>query len=282
VAEEAKGPVTIQRSDGQKETITRLQAYQEESVAQRVQRGLIKAQAIWLDCYVNGVSRQERIARAWHGTKHWAVKAFRRNIAQDVETGQAVTCPLSPSGVTPLQVLKQVVDIINGGLDRAGAAYRLGRVTADRCGVPLPLRWWSVAEVLLYCLDENLGFLCWAKAVKTVVEALEAIDEEDPTWEEIKKEVIDPDGGQVREKVVGYRLETELAIYDLLKPVRVIVDWDGEPGGRKIMRLALAVTGTSLETEGVCDELRFRQRVEIVLSSCSVGCNCPTLGAGRR
>lgn len=272
-AEQAKETVVVQRSDGQEETITRLQAYQEESVAQRVQRGLVKAQAIWLDCYVNGVSRRERIVRAWHGTKHWAVKAFRRNIAQDVETGQAVTCPLSPSDVTPLQVLKQVVDIINGGLDRAGAAYRLGRVTADR--------WWSVAEVLVYCLDENLGFLCWAKAVKTVVEALEAIDEEDPAWKEIKKEVEDPDGGQVREQVVGYRLETEVTVYDLLKPVRVIVDWDGEPGGRKMMRLALGVTETTLETEGVCDELRFRQRVEIVLKFLQRWLQLPNFGGGQ-
>lgn len=273
VAEEAKETGTVQRSNGQEETITRLQAYQEESVAQRVQRGLVKAQAIWLDCYVNGVSRRERIVRAWHGTKHWAVKAFRRNIAQDVETGQAVTCPLGPSDVTPLQVLKQVVDIINGGLDRAGAAYRLGRVTADR--------WWSVAEVLAYCLDENLGFLCWAKAVKPVVDALEAIDEQDPAWEEIKKEMVDPDGGQVQEEVVGYRLETEVTVYDLLKPVRVIVDWDGQPGGRKMMRLALGVMETTLETEGVCDELRFRQRVEIVLKFLQRWLQLPNFGGGQ-
>jgi len=174
-----------------------------------------------------------------------------------VETGQAVTCPLSPSDVTPLAVLQQVVDIINGGLDRAGAAYRLARVSVDR--------WWSVASVLIYCLDENLGFLCWTKAVKSVVEALEAIDEEDPNWKEIKKEVVDPDSGQVKEEVVGYRLETELTVYELPKPVRVLVDWDGEPGGHKMARLAVGVTETTLGTEAVCDELRFRQRVEILI-----------------
>jgi hypothetical protein len=272
VAEKAKETVAVQRSEGQEETLTRLQAYQEESVAQRVRRGLVKAQAIWLDCYVNGVSRREAIVRAWHGTKHWAVKAFRRNIAQDVETGQAVTCPLSPSDVTPLQVLKQVVDIINGGLERAGAAYRLGRVTADR--------WWSVAEVLTYCLDENLSFLCWAKAVKTAVDALEAIDEEDPDWEEIKKKVVDPDGGQVKDEVVGYRLETEVTVYDLSNPVRVIVDWDGKPGGRKMMRLAVGVTETTLGTEGVRDELRFRQRVEIALKFLQRWLQLPNFGGG--
>jgi hypothetical protein len=271
-AGKAKGTVTVRRSDGQEETITCLQAYQEDAVAQRVRQGLVKAQAVWLDCYVNGVSRREAIVRAWHGTKHWAVKAFRRNIVQDVETGQVVTCPLSPSDVTPWRVLKQVVDIINGGLEQAGAAYRLGRVTADR--------WWSVAEVLTWCLAQNLSFLCWAKAVKTIVEALEAIDEEDPAWQEIKREGADPDGGQAREEIVGYRLETELTVYDLPQPVRVVVDWDGEPGGRKMMRLAVGVAETTLGTEGVCDELRFRQRVEIVLKFIQRWLHLPNFGGG--
>ena len=272
VAEKAKQTVAVRRGDGQEETISHLQAYQEEAVAQRVRRGLVQARAVWLDCYVNGVSRREAIVRAWHGTKHWAVKAFRRNLAQDIETGQVVTCPLSPSDVTPWRVLKQVVDIINGGLERAGAAYRLGRVTADR--------WWSVTEVLTWCLAQNLSFLCWAKAVKTVVEALEAIDEEDPAWQEIKRERADPDGGQVREEIVGYRLETELTVYDLPQPVRVVVDWDGEPGGRKMMRLAVGVVEAALGTEGVCDELRFRQRVEIVLKFVQRWLHLPNFGGG--
>jgi hypothetical protein len=257
VAEQAQEQVAVQRSDGQAEPITRLQAYQEEAVAQRVRRGLVTARAIWLDCYVNGVSRRERIARAWHGTKHWAVKAFRRHIAQDVGTGQAVTCPLSSSDVTPLQVLQQVRRIINGGLDRAGVAYRLARVTADR--------WWSGADVLAYCQEQNLGFLCWAKAVKTVLDALAALDEADPNWKPITQEVVDPHSGQVTEAVVGYQLETELAIYDLPQPVRAIVDWEGTPGGRKMARLAAQVDQPTLGTAAVCDELRFRQRVEILL-----------------
>ena len=272
VAEKAKEAVTVQRSDGQEEAITRLQAYQEESVAQRVRQGLVKGQAIWLDCYVNGVSRRERIARAWHGTKHWAVKAFRRNMAQDVETGHAVTCPLSPSDVTPLTVLQQVVSIINGGLDRAGKAYRLARVTADR--------WWSVADVLTYCLEHDLGFLCWAKAVKTVLEALETIDEKDPHWKPIEKQVVDPNSGQVKEEVIGYQLETELTVYELPEPVRAIVDWDGNPGGRKIARLAVGVAETTLSTEAVCDELRFRQRVEILLKFLHRRLQLPNFGGG--
>lgn len=271
-AETAEEPVTVQRSDGGEETITRLQAYQEESVAQRVQRGLVKAQAIWLDCYANGVSRREAIARAWHGTKHWAVKAFRRNVAQDVETGHVVTCPLSASDVTALTVLQQVVTIINGGLDRAGVAYRVTRVTADR--------WWSVADVLAYCLEHELGFLCWAKAVKNVLEALDGLDEQDPGWEPIRKQVVDPDSGQVVEQTVGYRLETELTVYDLPTPLRAIVDWDGEPGGQKVARLAVGVAEMTLEADAVCDELRWRQRVEILIKFLHRWLQLPNFGGG--
>jgi hypothetical protein len=273
VAEQAQKEVTVQRSDGREESITQLRAYQEESVAQRVRRGLVEGKAVWLDCYVNGVYRREAIVRAWHGTKHWAVKAFRRNIAQDVETGQAVTCPLSPSDVTPLTVLKQVASIIAGGLDRAGAGYRLAHVTADR--------WWSVAKVLSDCLDENLGLLCWARATKTVVEALEAIDEQDPNWKEIRQEVVNPDSAQVQDRVVGYRLETELAVYELPKPVRAIVDWDGQPGGCKKARLVLGVTETSLETTAACDELRLRQRVEILIKFLHRRLQLPNFGGGQ-
>jgi len=43
------------------------------------------------------------------------------------------------------------------------------------------------------------------------------------------------------------------------------VDWDGKPGGRKIARLAVGVAETTLETEAVCDKLRSRQRVEILI-----------------
>lgn len=267
VAEKAKEMVTVRRSDGEEETITCLRAYQEEAVAQRVQRGLVEGQAVWLDCLkrsgINGVYRKERIVRAWHGTKHWSVckrsGAFRRNLAQDVETEHLVTCPLSPSDVTSLHVLKQVRDIIDGGLDRAGALYRLARVTADR--------WWSVKPVLAYCQEEGLGLLCWGKAVKTVLEALaeleENVDEEDSRWKKVKESTVDPETGEVREEVVGYRLETFLSIYDLPDPVRAVVDWDGDPESRKIARLAMEVDQEALGTEAVCDELRHRQQVEI-------------------
>ncbi len=136
-------------------------------MAQRVQQELVEGEAIWLDCYINAVSRKERIVRAWHGTKHWSVgnrrlHAFRRNIAQDVETEHVVTCPLSPSDVTSLQVLKQVRGIIDGGLDRAGVVQRLARVTADR--------WWSVKPVLTYCHTDFPGVVASGKySIQTAV-----------------------------------------------------------------------------------------------------------------
>jgi len=276
VAEKAKEMVTIRRSDGEEETITRLRAYQEESVAQRVQRGLVEAQVVWLDCYVNGVYRKERIVRAWHGTKHWSVKAFRRNLAQDVETEHLVTCPLSPSDVTSLYVLKQARDIIDGGLDRAGALHRLARVTADR--------WWSVKPVLAYCQEEGLGLLCWGKAVKTVLKALaeleENVDEEDTRWKEVKESTVDPDTGEVKEEIVGYRLETELEIYDLPEPVRAVVDWDGDPESRKIARLAMDVDQEALGTEALCEELRRRQQVEIEFKFLHRWLQFPNFGGG--
>ena len=63
VAKQAKEKVTVRRSNGQEETITRLQDYQEEAVAHRLRSGLIRGRAIYLDDYVNAVSRREPIAR---------------------------------------------------------------------------------------------------------------------------------------------------------------------------------------------------------------------------
>lgn len=84
VAHQAHEKVTVRRSNGQIESLTRLQDYQEAAVAQRVKRGLIRGRAIYLDDYINAVFRCEPIARAMHGTRHWATKAFRRHLAQAV------------------------------------------------------------------------------------------------------------------------------------------------------------------------------------------------------
>ncbi len=84
VAQQAEEKVTVRRSDGGEESITRLQEYQEEAVAQRLKRGLIQGRAIYLDDYVNAVFRSEPIARARHGIRRGITKAFRRHLAQAV------------------------------------------------------------------------------------------------------------------------------------------------------------------------------------------------------
>lgn len=257
VTEGARQPVEVTRSDGQVETLTGLQDYQERAVAERVQRGLVRAESIRLDCYINAVFRREHIARAWHGTRHWACKAFRRNIAQDTQTGHAVTCPLSASNVKPLDVLKQVQAIINGGLDRVRPGVKLRQVVADR--------WWSVQGVVRYVLADGLQLLCWARSVKSTLTALAQVDEADPAWQPVTRRVTDPTTGQGVEAIVGYRLETELQVYGLDQPVRALVDWDGQPGSRKRARLAIGLAPTELTAEAVGDQLRYRQRVEILL-----------------
>lgn len=170
--------VIVSRGEGATETISRLQDYQEESIAQRVRRGLVQARAVWLDDLVNGVSRRERIARAWHGTKHWAVKAFRRHIVRDVETKHAVTCPLSRSNITPLAVLWQVGSLINGGLSRVEPLRRLGRVITDR--------WWSNRECLSHADGEGPGLVAWGKETKSVRAALDALGPVDEQWKPVR------------------------------------------------------------------------------------------------
>ncbi|MCK4316406.1 MAG: hypothetical protein KAX24_11605, partial [Anaerolineae bacterium] len=132
VAQHAKEKVTVHRSDGRAESITRLRDYLEEAVAQRVRSGLIEGRAIYLDDYVNAIFRREPIARTKHGTRYGICKAFRRHMAQDVDTGHAVTCPLGPSDITPLTVVQRVVELVNGGLDRVVPGWQLELVIADR------------------------------------------------------------------------------------------------------------------------------------------------------
>ncbi|MDP3138919.1 MAG: hypothetical protein Q8N17_21605, partial [Burkholderiaceae bacterium] len=70
-----------------------------------------------------------------------------------------------------------------------------------------------------------------------------------------------PPGAQVR----GYWLETELAVYGLTAPVRVIVEWEGHPGSPKRARLAVGLAASDVATAAACAQLRDRQRVEILL-----------------
>jgi hypothetical protein len=257
VAQRAKKKVVVRRSDGREETITRLQDYQEEAVAQRVRSGLVQGRAIYLDDYVNAVFRREPIARAKHGTRYMVCKAFRRHLAQDVDTGHAVTCPLGPSDVTPLAVLKQVVGLINGGLDRVCPGWQLELVIADR--------WWSTKTVICHVLATGLKLLTWGKEVKTIREALAGVSEVEFKQHPVTVEERDEASGQIAEQVVGYRLNTELSIYDLEKPVRCVVEWDGEAGSKKRARLVIGFGRDEMGEEAVVDKLRFRQRVEIML-----------------
>ncbi len=51
LGERAKESIVVQRSNGENETISRLRDYQEESVAQRLERGLIEGEKIYLADY---------------------------------------------------------------------------------------------------------------------------------------------------------------------------------------------------------------------------------------
>ena len=272
VAQRAKEKVIVRRSDGREETVTHLQDYQEEAVAQRVRSGLIQGRAIYLDDYVNAVFRKEPIARAKHGTRYMVCKAFRRHLAQDVDTGHAVTCPLGPSDVTPLAVLQQVVTLINGGLDRVCPGWRLELVVADR--------WWSAKTVICRVLATGLKLLTWGKEVKTIQEALAGVSEVELAQHPVTVEVQDEASGQTVEQVVGYRLDTELSIYELEKPVRCVVEWDGEAGSKKRARLVIGVGQGEMDEEAVVDGLRFRQRVEILLKQLQRRVGWPAFGGG--
>jgi transposase len=278
VAEHVKEKVTVRRSDGRTETITRLRDYLEEAVAQRMRSGLIKGRAIYLDDYVNAIFRREPIARTKHGTRYGICKAFRRHMAQDVDTGHAVTCLLGPSDVTPLAVVQRVVELINGGLDRALPGWQVELVIADR--------WWSVKAVIRWALKEGPRLLTWGKNFKTIQEALEGVSEaeleEHPVTVE-KWEATEgcTDSALLVEQVVGYRLDTELSIYDLERPIRCIVEWDGQPESNKRVRLVIGVERDEMSEDEVVDGLRFRQRVEILLKQMQRRVNLSAFGGGK-
>ena len=276
-AQQAKGAadaqVTIHRSDGSEETISRLQDYQEEVVAQRKRRGLIQGRAIYLDDYVNAVFRHEPLARTKHGTRYGICKAFRRHMAQDVDTGHAVTCPLGPSDITPLAVVQRVVEIINGGLDRVAPGQQLDLVIADR--------WWSVKEVIRWSLGQGPKLLTWGKDIKSIRDALAEVSDAELEKHPVTVQVQDEARGEPVERVVGYRLDTELSISGLEEPVRGVVEWDGNPESQKRARLVVGVKREEMGEEEVVDGLRFRQRVEILLKQLQRRVNLSAFGGGQ-
>jgi hypothetical protein len=272
VAQQAQEKVIVPRSDGPAELITRLQDYQEEAVAQRLQHGLIQGRAIYLDDYVNAVFGREPIARTKHGTRYGVCKAFRRHMAQDVDTGHAVTCPLGPSDVTPLAVVQRVVKIINGGLDRVCPGWQLDLVIADR--------WWSVKAVIGWALKTGPKVLTWGKDIKTIREALASVSEADLKKHPVIVEGPDEATGKMVKRVVGYRLDTELSLYDLEQPIRAVVEWDGQPKSKKRARLVIGIGPEEMDQAAVVDGLRFRQRVEILLKQLQRRLNWSAFGGG--
>ncbi|RKX57683.1 MAG: hypothetical protein DRP28_06325 [Thermodesulfobacteriota bacterium] len=273
VAKHVKEKVTVRRSDGREETITRLRDYLEEAVAQRMQRELIQGRAIYLDDYVNAIFRREPIARTKHGTRYGICKAFRRHMAQDVDTGHAVTCPLGPSDITPLAVVRRVVGLINGGLDRIVPGRQLELVIADR--------WWSVKTVIRRALEGGPKLLTWGKDIKAIREALAGVSEAELKEHPVTVEEWDEESEQMVERVVGYRLDTELSIYDLERPVRCIVEWDGKLESKKRARLVVGVERDEMSEDEVVDGLRFRQRVEILLKQMQRRVNLSAFGGGK-
>jgi len=273
VAQQAREKVTVRRSNGQETTTSRLQDYQEEAVAQRVRRGLVQGRAIYLDDYVNAIFRREPIARTKHGTRYGICKAFRRHMAQDVDTGHAVTCPLGPSDITPLAVVKRVVEIINGGLDRVQPGWQLDLVIADR--------WWSVKAVIRWAQKRGPKLLTWGKDIKAVQGALAGVDEEELKKHPVVIEVRDERSGQTVEQVEGYRLDTELSLYGLEDRIRCIVEWDGKDESKKRVRLVVRLEPEEMTEEEVVDAQRFRQRVEILLKQLQRRVNWSAFGGGQ-
>ena len=273
VAKHAKEKVAVCRSDGREDSITRLRDYLEEAVAQRMRKGLIRGRAIYLDDYVNAIFRREPIARTKHGTRYGICKAFRRHMAQDVDTGHAVTCPLGPSDITPLAVVRRVVELIDGGLDRAIPGWQLELVIADR--------WWSVKTVIRWALGAGPKLLTWGKNIKTIQDALEGVSETKLKEHPVTIEVRDEATGQMVAQVAGYRLDTELSIYDLERPIRCIVEWDGKPESKKRARLVVGVERDEMSEDKVVDGLRFRQRVEILLKQMQRRVNLSAFGGGK-
>lgn len=275
VAQQAKEKVTVRRSDGQEETLSRLQDYQEEAVAQRMRNGLIQGRAIYLDDYVNAVFGGEPIARTKHGTRYGVCKAFRRHMAQDVDTGHAVTCPLGPADVTPLAVMQGVVKIIKGGLDRVCPGRQLELVIVDR--------WWSVKAVISWALKTGPKVLTWGKDIKTIREALASVSEAELKQHPVVVTEPAEASGQVMERVIGYRLDTELTIDELEQPIRGVVEWrlkGGQPSSKKLVRLVIGMGPDQMDQAAVVDGLRFRQRVEILFKQLQRRVNWSAFGGG--
>lgn len=277
----AKESVTVPREDGKSETINRLRDYQEESIAQRHKAGIINGEKIYLDDYVNALFRSEPIARAKHGTSAHIVKAFRRHVCQDIETGLPVTCPLSRSNCTSSHVLEKIVNLINGGLDRVKSSP-LKMVVADR--------WWSNEPAIRMAQKLSVGLLTWTKNDASVKNALSEVS--DTEWlksddnQEADQEstVISrqpSDLGSQKEPETTYYLDRQIMIYKLSQPVRVIAHWNGKAEGKKLAALAIGLESEKHKTSQLLNYLPFRQRVEILIKGLQRRVQLANFGGGK-
>ena len=82
---------------------------------------------------------------------------------------------------------------------------------------------------------------------------MEGVSEAELKKHPVTVEVQDEATGQMMEQMVGYRLDTELSIYEQEKPIRCVVEWDGKAGSKKWARLVIGVGQDEMDEEAVVD-----------------------------
>ncbi len=281
----AKESIVVLRQDQKSETITRLRDYQEESIAQRHQAGLIVGSKLYLDDYVNALFRHEPIVRTKHGTKAHMVKAFRRHVCQDIETGLPVTCPLGPSNSTSSQVLEQIVSLVNGGL---------GRVESEGLQIVVADRWWSNEPAIRSAQKLEVALLTWTKNDPSIKKAMAEISDTEwfklsPNQESdrkshlIMKPQADQESDQPKKPEEIYYLDSQAMIYKLQEPVRIIAHWNGKTDGlgQKLAALAIGLASDRYKASELLNYLPYRQRVEILIKGLQRRVQLANFGGGK-
>ena len=275
----AKESIVVLRQDQKSETITRLRDYQEESIALRHQAGLIVGSKLYLDDYVNALFRHEPIVRTKHGTKAHMVKAFRRHVCQDIETGLPVTCPLGPSNSTSSQVLEQIVSLVNGGL---------GRVESEGLQMVVADRWWSNEPAIRSAQKLEVGLLTWTKNDPSIKKAMNEISDTEWFKSSANQEsdakshmIIKQQADQDQKKEETYYLDSQAMIYQLQQPVRIIAHWNGETEGKKMAALAIGLAPEKHKASELLNYLPYRQRVEILIKDLQRRVQLANFGGGK-
>lgn len=229
----------------------------------------------------NALFRSEPIARAKHGTSAHIVKAFRRHVCQDIQTGLPVTCPLSRSNCTSSHVLEKIVNLINGGLDRVKSSP-LKMVVADR--------WWSNEPAIRTAQKLSVGLLIWTKNDASIKNALSEVS--DTEWlksdnnQEADQESIiigsqQSDLRNQKESETTYYLDTQIRIYKLQEPVRTVAHWNGKAEGKKLAALAIGLAPDKYKASDLLNSLPFRQRVEILIKGLQRRVQLANFGGGK-